>query len=493
MSSLQNYLRLSLIICFLVFFRLSICPDPEEIVSSADLNPQQPTIADISAQPKNLIPITEQQYEKWYLENSQMLSYIALQMEWLQELRVKCPLGPSPSIAGQPGGREYSPRSLSYLIRTLRAALASFQEDMVTMSRPVADLYEVGKLIRETLGWSKNEAPAQSKKIVDVLKRGISQMRAFWEQYYFLEGESRDNWTKLPGEDSSARALFVATTIARPEPAVIQSEAGPDVSILDPGILQIDADSVGKRIKALQAQLRWIKYAANVGHQWVEEAIDRELDNPVYTQVLNREKYDPDHRRGLRNLDFNLVTIFEKAVDWYTCWLQPIQNMVMLLEQLTPLPGTREEEEEMEVPNAHTVQGSPYTYDEGDFIEEEPSPELEGLRREIKIQEDGEQWSIAPIGQDYAEDTVLKEEDDGRVEEEEVKIESSQEQWSNKPIYEDYLEDIVFKEEDDGAAGEGPNEIAKAKNPNVMSLEDVEDVSTQQPTYREEGVIFLGE
>ncbi|KAK6330576.1 hypothetical protein TWF718_002775 [Orbilia javanica] len=475
----QSTYFLTVLVYFLLFLKISICPDPNEIISSADLNPKQQTatVVDVELpnETKNTVSMTEQQYENWVSENSQILSYIALQMEWLVELQTKCPLGPSPSISGPSGSRDVPPRSLAFLIRTLKASMASFQEDIVIMSRPVGDLYEVGKLIRETLGWSADEAPTQAKKVVDVLKRAMSQMKYLWEQYDFLETEAREGWVNLPAEDLLQRASFVATQIVQPKP--VRSEGTEEIIALN-----IDADSIKNKIKALQRQLKWITSAARTGEQWVQMAIERELDNPVYTQMLDRKKHDPDHKRGLRNLDFNLVTIFERAVEWYTCWAQPILNMSILMKQLTPLTGERE--------RADLAQGPPAT--DQVYVIEDYGIEIEdeAPQEDVKVQEDEEQWSTQPI--QFIEDTILKEEDDVAPEEhlqsEDVKTEGPQEQWSTQPIYQNYLEDPSVKEEDAVEVEEDSKENL-VKRPNVMSLEDIRDVldvSTQQATNQEE-------
>ncbi|KAF3181716.1 hypothetical protein EYR41_007649 [Orbilia oligospora] len=442
-----NYILTSLV-ALLLLPQSSICPKPDEIISSALAltNPKlvRP-ILEFPNEPKvHYLPMTAQQYENWVFENSQTLSYIALQMEWLEQLRNSCPLGPSPSISGQPGARPVSPRSLAFLIRTLKATITSFQEDIVTMSRPVGDLYDVGKLIRETLGWSKNEAPTQAWKVVDTIKGGISQMRTFWEQYSFLEKESREDWVGLPKDDLSERVIFVATRIAQPVPADVEEGNGND----EIRLLNVDADSIAKKIETLQAQLKWMKHAVKKGEEWAQVAEDRQLDNPVYTQMLDRKKYDPDHKPGIRNLDFNLINIFKKAV---RCVYE----------------------------RSNAVEGSPYQLN----IIDNSSPELEEILsgKDVKVQEDEEQWSSRPMQQSFLEDTILKEEDEAAVLESyldnEVKVEGGHDQWSTRPINQDYLEDIIFKEEEGAEVGQLMKED-KLKNPGVMSLEDIEDQYT---------------
>ncbi|KAF3287297.1 hypothetical protein TWF970_007025 [Orbilia oligospora] len=462
---------LTSLVAFLLLPRSSICPNPDEIISSALAltNPKlvRPILEFPANEPKvHYLPMTAQQYENWVFENSQTLSYIALQIEWLEQLRNSCPLGPSPSISGHPGARPVSPRSLAFLIRTLKATITSFQEDIVIMSRPVGDLYDVGKLIRETLGWSKNEAPTQAWRVVDTIKGGISQMRAFWEQYSFLEKESREDWDGLPKDDLSERVIFVATRIAQPVPADMEEGDGND----EIRLLNVDADSIAKKIETFQTQLKWMRHAVKKGEEWARVAEDRQLDNPVYTQMLDRKKYDPDHKPGIRNLDFNLINIFKKAVRWYECWMQPIQYMIMLMEELTPLYSVYE--------GSNAVEGSPYQLN----IIDDSSPEIKEILsgKDVKVQEDEEQWSSRPMQQSFLEDTILKEEEAAVGEsylDNEVKVESGQDQWSTRPINQDYLEDIIFKEEEGAEVGQLVKED-ELKNPNVMSLEDIEDQST---------------
>ncbi|RVD90423.1 uncharacterized protein DFL_001388 [Arthrobotrys flagrans] len=221
------------------------------------------------------------------------------------------------------------------------------------MSHYVDDIYEVGKHIRETL----EEAPTRAMKIVDAIKRAISQMKSFWEQYNPLEEEAGEDLVNLPAEESNERTLFVATRITRPE------------------VETVLYDAVEKKIRVFKAQSKWINYAARVGKQRVQAAIEKVPDNPVYTQMLNRQKYDPDYRRGE-----------EDVADW---------------EQ---------------------------------------------------------------FGEDF-------------------KVEGGQDQRPTQPVYQDFG-DFIFKEEE-GMGAEG-----RAKNPNAMSLEDIQDLSTQQFTYREEDELF---
>ncbi|KAK6502718.1 hypothetical protein TWF506_003293 [Arthrobotrys conoides] len=447
-----NYLKLlTFFFSLFLLFQLSICPDPDEILSSTDLKPaqqQQPDV-ELPNQAQNFIAMTEQQYENWIFENAEILSHIALQMEWLEELRAQCPLGPSPPKSGEPGPEFVSPRSLSFLVRTINGAISSFQEDVVTMSKPIDDLYDVGKLIREMLGWSRNEAPAQARRVSDIMKRAVSQMKAFWEQYYFLEKESREDWVNLPAsvDDVSARVIFVATRIVPPMP-VGGEDGGGDRT----GVLNVDVDSIVKKIGEFNAQLKWIRYAVRVGNDWAQAAEDNELDNPVYTQMLDRPRYDPDHKRGIRNQEFNLLNILQKAAEWYNCWMQPIQSMVMLMEQLTPLPTV--------------LEASPYQQE----VIDDPGVEEEEVLLMDDVKE--EPWSTRPLQQDFVEDTILKQEDD--VVGEEIKVEGSPDQWSARPVNQDYVDDIIFKEEE--GVEERLVKEGRVRNPNVMSLEDIPDI-----------------
>lgn len=83
------------------------------------------------------------------------------------------------------------------------------------------------------------------------------------------------------------------------------------------------------------------------------------------------------------------------------------------------------------------------------------------------------------------EDNILKEEDVADWEQfgEDFKVEGGQDQRPTQPVYQDFG-DFIFKEEE-GMGAEG-----RAKNPNAMSLEDIQDLSTQQFTYREEDELF---
>ncbi|KAK6522445.1 hypothetical protein TWF281_003006 [Arthrobotrys megalospora] len=288
MHSPSVQLFLVSIFFWFLLIQTSVCPDPDEntnLYSDEALLEQ----TDTPNEPKRFVNISDQVFENWALENERRLNAIATQIDRIHALvgPHQCPVGPDPFVPpdNPDNPNADTPRcSLSFIVRTLEASLASFEGDVATMSKSSGN-FLLGNIIRENLGWKREQVESRSEAILDTLRLGILQMKDLWEGYNRIGEEIRKHWIQLPKHTLKRRLFFLALWLTDPE----QNEDG------SPDRISIDLDSIKKKMARFERHLRWMSHAVTVGQEWADLAETSQLNHPVYTQMLDREKFDPNY------------------------------------------------------------------------------------------------------------------------------------------------------------------------------------------------------